>query len=977
MNKSIFTLMTAALLMTGSVFSSAYAAIGYKAKVVYTASKMKLENGSKFYLQAQTSDNYYPAATITVENKGYVSFGTAKTTSTWNDVAVFEVRNLSNSASGVTFELWVGDKQVLVKADGSAISDGTGLKLKDLISSFSVGYADVADKGQINFSGLYTATTPSKQVAEDATAVSLSEEIGATQLNEYNANSITLSFDADNLEGNVFSSLKPVTLEANKLGTSPAGTYFVSGKAADIAAFIADAKEATAKKLSFATVKNEQYKIDALQAGEGYKLVMTSGADFYKTTDAAEFDNAAFITITAIDQLNDEGKIKLAMKPKIGATPTATPVEVCAIKASDTDTKAYVTTVISATKFTPIYASLGANSYIDASALLKKNEKSVYNIYFTSNDPSVEGGTLTEYHKYLTVTANDGHSAYQLSALPADDVDLTLPQTQWVVSKFDGKYEFTFTNREATGTVDVSTLTLKLQPTDNEGEYEIVAGSGSIVGGVTTSTALTATTVKFIPVASTSKTDGFLNMSADEMKAGVMLSFKGKNASVGEQTYYAAAATDKLVPNLDASKAAVLSIAKAKGKMDGQGSDVENYIINKIDYAYINDNGEPTVKANGDTLAVPGYKLSYFVGTTENKVRGVLALDASTASEYFFKKQLDGTYVMTVFTSSPAYTSVAANSKALGVKTIATPEFSADPYLYAPVAADFADITILLNDNSDKTTLPAEPRHASFDNKLGSIAMQLNTNGINEGILNNEGIIFWLDTADSKAITPSFYLSQGVATEDEEVAAERMFMYFAQDSMSIYNEGGAIIKENKNYLLEGTESDPKAIFRLATLTGVDTLATTVNGEAVNVVNKAKKAGEVEGLKSFKFGICLADEDVEGEYKIYSKADASKYLYSVNGKLGFGTEEQAMIFTLGSGVPTANEATPSVTEVKVIASEGAIQIIGAQGKKVVVSNILGQVIANTVISSSDATIAVPAGIVVVAVEGEEAVKAIVK
>ena len=61
----------------------------------------------------------------------------------------------------------------------------------------------------------------------------------------------------------------------------------------------------------------------------------------------------------------------------------------------------------------------------------------------------------------------------------------------------------------------------------------------------------------------------------------------------------------------------------------------------------------------------------------------------------------------------------------------------------------------------------------------------------------------------------------------------------------------------------------------------------------------------------------------------------------------------------------------------IASEGAIQIIGAQGKKVVVSNILGQVIANTVISSSDATIAVPAGIVVVAVEGEEAVKAIVK
>lgn len=132
----------------------------------------------------------------------------------------------------------------------------------------------------------------------------------------------------ENLEGNVFNALKPVTLTQNVLGTSPAGTYFVSGKAADVAAFIADAKEATAKKVSFATVKNEQYKIDALQAGEGYKLVMTSGADFYKTTDAADFANAAFTTITAIDQLNDEGKIKLAMSPKIGATPAATAVEV-------------------------------------------------------------------------------------------------------------------------------------------------------------------------------------------------------------------------------------------------------------------------------------------------------------------------------------------------------------------------------------------------------------------------------------------------------------------------------------------------------------------------------------------------------------------------------------------------------------------------------------------------------------------------
>lgn len=45
--------------------------------------------------------------------------------------------------------------------------------------------------------------------------------------------------------------------------------------------------------------------------------------------------------------------------------------------------------------------------------------------------------------------------------------------------------------------------------------------------------------------------------------------------------------------------------------------------------------------------------------------------------------------------------------------------------------------------------------------------------------------------------------------------------------------------------------------------------------------------------------------------------------------------------------------------------------------VVITNVLGQTIANTVVTSSEATISAPAGYVTVAVEGEAAVKAIVK
>ena len=75
-------------------------------------------------------------------------------------------------------------------------------------------------------------------------------------------------------------------------------------------------------------------------------------------------------------------------------------------------------------------------------------------------------------------------------------------------------------------------------------------------------------------------------------------------------------------------------------------------------------------------------------------------------------------------------------------------------------------------------------------------------------------------------------------------------------------------------------------------------------------------------------------------------------------------------------PTDNEEI-ATSEVTVIAGAGQVTIANAAGKKVVVSNILGQTVANTVITSDNAVIAAPQGVVVVAVEGEEAVKAIVK
>jgi hypothetical protein len=73
---------------------------------------------------------------------------------------------------------------------------------------------------------------------------------------------------------------------------------------------------------------------------------------------------------------------------------------------------------------------------------------------------------------------------------------------------------------------------------------------------------------------------------------------------------------------------------------------------------------------------------------------------------------------------------------------------------------------------------------------------------------------------------------------------------------------------------------------------------------------------------------------------------------------------------------SNEKIDAASKVRVVSGAGSVNILNATGKKVTVTNILGQNLATQVISSNNARISLPQGIVVVAVEGEPAVKAIV-
>ena len=90
-------------------------------------------------------------------------------------------------------------------------------------------------------------------------------------------------------------------------------------------------------------------------------------------------------------------------------------------------------------------------------------------------------------------------------------------------------------------------------------------------------------------------------------------------------------------------------------------------------------------------------------------------------------------------------------------------------------------------------------------------------------------------------------------------------------------------------------------------------------------------------------------------------------------------DDAHIFTVDNEtteVPTANESITAEGAVSVVATDGAVIIKGAEGKNVVIATILGKVVANETVNSDNETIAVPAGIAVVSVDGES-FKAVVK
>ena len=998
MNKRISTLLTAGLLMVGALFGSANAA------PTAEAAKGDLQNGAKFYLG---NTNGF----IKVDQTYKVNGTAVSTYNATGDVAIenaalFEIADYAYNAIGdfSTFTLKANGKPFYVtKANGNALSgnvtdvatvtniftvEGKGLDFTKLSVLNLAGQFEVNSTVATTYDVSAAGTAATAWVAKtDLTVDDLNANLSGQGFKFAFPNAVSdpdVNPFADQMIA-VDASTVDAALTTSVISTpATSGMYFVKADAAGKKLLATGFTKAQVEAATFIVLNPEKnFGITGLVAadGEGYDFTTVKGnklADNNVKKDGKVASVNGVFAVSEDDPQNAEGEYTITLasaKVEGNDNTAASNLFVGAYSLTTGGIKTYITTVGSGNADKLSLAMTTSNTWAAAADVLKADDAAIYNISFLGTKPAnTADAAKSLYGKYLIPTYG---TAFGAAVAAPEDVDVNAPLAQWVVSAVSGR-NFEFKNRETN-----VTFTVSMYKTDKAGEYAISTAALStgtavtgIVAGSVDLTDISNWKYQIVKLTPTTESEGFLALTDAQLSQQTELVFNGTGSVTVEKLYmaYTGSATPAyFVPINNAAYSVQWMFEKAES------------VKNKMKYAYLDGTD---VKQKDSVVNIATSYLLYNLKNDNSKqyFGGVAsdykaANDKDNAQRLFFKKNADGTYAMMRFTKvqislatdALSYLAVVkADAKKWSVNT-SSASFEAGTATLDELDAPYSAVTVDFNALSE--SLEAVARHATFNSEEGAVAVKQNKNGILEGII-GEGMTFWLDTADIDKDFHSFYISKGNGEEEA-----RDFLYFATDSMLHWDANKADYVYNVNYALEGSyaavdgrDGDLKAIFRPATLAGIDTISTTVNGESVLVAEEEEEDVCLGGVDNFKFYIMKASES---SYVIRPISAPNYYLYNLNGKLGFTNQvEKALVVTLGKGDATANEDV-EVATVKVVSGEGNVTIAGAAGKKVVISNIWGQVVANTVVSSDNATIAAPQGIVVVAVEGEEAVKAIVK
>ena len=795
----------------------------------------------------------------------------------------------------------------------------------------------------------------------------------------------------------------------------PEGTYFFTnvvfknGKtfgSSDLKAEDIDWLKSTLVYLS-ATESEEGTDSDRANGG-GFLLQAQQGTEFKYNLNASDpqgndtwITNASF-TVQTNFAANDNYPYSLTVsefwyQPKKNAAGTDKQKKqtVCmAVESYDNSRQSLVSTTFSGDPVAVF--KLEASSVVDGKTLLHDTKKAaVYTIKFISGN-----GYLNS--KYLTVGSKDGLD-FQWEAKGAAIYNEDYPIFQYTITGVNSNNEITFTNRE-TG----ENFTAQLFPADGENRYYMAI---KYINGIDAAHAAANKDFKVQPYTVESKTNTYAVTPTDSEGNPVGLQTFAANyvvelKSIDVDSYAGFLKEDEAVSR---AIAFARDVNDTSNKMyayveDGQIVDDDftndlyasaQWQLKKVDeteisrvYVYNNTTTQSVDNVpEGDKVKAYVYTLQYVEdGELKNDYLAIENDVPVLGSKTYFviKENVDGSVSLikanrvkagqysNVFTNLEVASE--ATEKAVEVKLNAAEdgyEFDDQDDVYESTS-DAREIKTYLEEQPVDISWPANEGHVTIESELGNyITMNEDRDAI---VVNeNEADTYYLYVTDKKAVVPSFYITKGVAAEN----GERMFMFNPKDSVDYYVADGTY---DKKY--QWAENTTKVIFKAAKINDTrDTLTIDVKGETKYIAKKANDDNKNiwGGINRFKWQIIEA-ADADGYYYIRQagSGNVGNYLGAWNEKVTWSPDKaHAMLFTIESvAAPTANEGV-SATEVKIIATDGAINVKNAAGKNVVVSTILGQIVANEVLTSDNATISVPAGIVIVSVDGEEAVKVNVK
>ncbi len=262
----------------------------------------------------------------------------------------------------------------------------------------------------------------------------------------------------------------------------------------------------------------------------------------------------------------------------------------------------------------------------------------------------------------------------------------------------------------------------------------------------------------------------------------------------------------------------------------------------------------------------------------------------------------------------------------------------------------------------------------------GSAVLKTADQAMGDTVVTAENLGLWLEEANTEdVVKPLYYITtaRGISAEDQKEGL-KYYMVSLKDS---------IVKEDSKYSELYSGYDRKVGFVLGVAQGDSALAIASTNDSLAIeTSPAAVAFELTNVEGY-YRIVLPglqkpqykETDKYGDPVYEQVADTYNYLAVQNNVLYLTSKANAYLFSVTPTevIPTDNETIAVESGISVIAGNGTVTIQGAAGKTVVITNILGKVVAETVLTSDNATITVPAGIVAVAVEGEAAVKTVVK